>query len=214
MDKASSQESESATAGGCWTVDQQRLYLGLIQNDQAAWAEFYNYFNSELDAYFERQKVYLERDREELVQETMAAVFTALDNYDPTRCSLQGWVYSIARKLMLRRQQRVYSPQYENESTNYDALEEILATDSGLADEDAVGETDHRLEMLDAALNALSVSDQQILKLRSERDDRHVTFADIGEELGIRPNAAKMRYSRALKRLRKKMADLQNQPRR
>lgn len=212
MDKASSQGSESTETGRSSNFDQQRLYPGLLQGDQETWAEFYDYFSGRLDALFERQNVYLERDREELLQETMVVVFTAMDNYDPTLYSLQSWVYGIARKLMVRQQERVYSPQYENESTDYDALEETLATDGGLA-EDAVGETDHHLENLRAALSTLLVSDQQILKLRSERDDRYSTFTDIGQELGIRSGTARTRHNRALNKLRKKMIDSQTQPR-
>lgn len=176
MDKASSQKSEPGATGGSCSFDQQRIYPGLMQGDQAAWTEFYDYFSGRLDEYFERRNVYLEQDREALLQETMTTIFLSLDRYDPDRGPLQSWVYGIAKKVMLRKQQRVYSPQYENESTNYDALEEILTTDGGLA-EDAVGESEQRFEMLGAALSTLSVSDQQILKLRSERDDRHVTFA-------------------------------------
>lgn len=200
MNKASLQESEPGGAGGFGNFDQQRIYPGLMGNDQMAWAEFYDYFSSRLDKYFECRNVYLERDREELLQETMRVIFTALDTYDPTLSPLKNWVYGVAWKVMTRQQERVYLPQYENELSNPDALDAMPTTYGGLA-EGIGNEVDTRITHLRVALSTLSVSDQQILKLRSERDEHLVTFTDIGQELGIPPGTARMRYKRARDRL-------------
>lgn len=210
MDKPSLQESDPTGASGSSTFDQQRIYPGLIQGDQVAWAEFYDYFSGRLDTYF-KKKVRLEQDREELLQETMTAIFSSLDSYNPDRCPLQNWVYGVARNVMVRQQDRVYLPQYENESGNYEALGDLIITTGGIT-EDPIGEDGYYLQNLRIALKTLPDLDQQILKLRSERDGHHVTFADIGQELGIPSGTARMRHKRACDRLRKAILDLQSQP--
>lgn len=208
MDKPSLLESESDAAEGSRTFDQRRIYPALMQGDQTAWTEFFVFFRGILDHYFRRNQVVREQDREELLQETMKVIFSSLDNYDPELHPLQHWVFGIAKNVRLRWYQRSYLPEQRNELDNDDGLNEVLGDDGDVAENAEIG-NNLRIQLLRAALRTLSASHQQILKLRSERDEHLVTFTDIGQELGIGPGAARMRHKRACDQLRKAQLNLQ-----
>lgn len=176
----------------------QRVYAGLMRGDQDAWAEFYDYYGGRLDWYFEKSDVYDDRDREDLFNETMEAIYRSLDRYDPDHAPFRNWVYGVARNVMLRHQ-RIYSRLYAHEEGGDDALE-LAAFQAGDAlEEETAGEVDPRLALLRKALSMLPEPKRKILKMRASRT---ATWAELAQELDIGTSAAKMRHQRALEELK------------
>ena len=70
----------------------KRILTGLFQGDGRAWFEFYDHYKGRLESFFEKRDVYDERDREDLFQETMTAIFSSLPDYDPERAPFRNWV--------------------------------------------------------------------------------------------------------------------------
>lgn len=62
-----------------------------------------------------------------------------------------------------------------------------------------------RLRWVRFAVELLKPTDREVVSLRAWRG---LTFAEIGERLGISENAARMRYARAVERLALKIAEL------
>lgn len=181
----------------------RRVYPGLLQGNSDAWGDFYDHYAGRLEWYFERNNVYLEGDREELLQETMAAVFASLPRFDPERGSLRGWVYGVARNLMLRAQ-RDYADRYRKETTG-DAALARSARDPVHPIGEPEGAGSPRIVALRHALGQLSERDQEILALRVNRID--ATWEELAGELGTTVSAAKMRHKRALDRLREGLVE-------
>lgn len=69
---------------------------------------------------------------------------------------------------------------------------------------------DEREAWIRLALELLAPEDREVIRLR-EWDE--LTFEQIGEKLGVAPDAARMRYQRALPKLARKVAALRLRPR-
>ena len=57
-----------------------------------------------------------------------------------------------------------------------------------------------RLAAIENGLKQLSEKDREVLRMRHEEGS---TFAEIGEALGLSPDAARMSWGRAIQRLKK-----------
>lgn len=129
-------------------------------------------------------------DAEDVSQNVFLRVFRGLPAFE-SRSSLKSWLMTIARNESTRRWSRV-SRKREHEIAS---------------PEPAEGSTPAQTEagLLDELLSKCTVESREVLLLR------HVgglSFSEISDTLGITLSAAKMRYQRALERLRKRHPDL------
>jgi RNA polymerase sigma factor (sigma-70 family) len=176
----------------------QRILSGLLIADEQAWTEFYDHYKERLDSFFEEKGVYLENDRADLFQETMRAVFRSLPNYNPERGSLRRWVYGVATNVM-RSAQREFSTLYSVEENDEVALTRAAFVAPDTLSDDIEQANDPDLVMVKRGLASLSDRDQEILIMRVTRE---ATWAELAQELREGESAVKMRYKRALDKLK------------
>ncbi len=173
------------------------IYPRLIRGEPDAWADFYAHYSGRLDRFFEKHNVYNENDRDELIQEAMMEIFLSLHTYKPERAPLRNWIYGVAKNRM-RQAQTGYSRRYSSEK-----MGDVFLTQASLETSDPVAEEakaeDPRLPRLRDALGKLKERDQEILILRSTRI---ATWDELAEELGQGSSTVKMRYFRALTKLK------------
>ncbi len=124
-------------------------------------------------------------DREQIVELAVEAGVRAIDRYDSTKGTLEGWFRGQVRYRTLgwRRGQPL--------------MAEIRDEPAIPSPEPASGAT--TVGALRAAMSRLSHDDQLILALRSTE---RIAFAEIAQRLGISEDAARQRHHRAVQRLR------------
>lgn len=194
------QEEDSAMDNATESTEDfdRRIYAGLMSGQREAWNEFYDHYAGRLDSFFQNKNVYNKQDREDLLHETLRAIYKSLPRYDPEGAPFRNWVYGVARNIMLKHQKK-YSERYAQEYTGEKPLELASFQAGNPFDPEPSSEADPRLPLLKQALAMLPEAKQQILRLRNSRT---ATWVELSEELGIGVSAAKMRYIRALKGLR------------
>jgi RNA polymerase sigma-70 factor (ECF subfamily) len=179
------------------------LVEGLLAGEAWAWSACYDQYAGRLERFFQRHNVYLETDREDLFQESMIAIFSSLERFDPARGTFQGWVYGIARHIMLRGQ-REYASRYHKETVE-EAAQSVAAQrlpPGGEVESDAAPPSSQVIK-LRSTLKEMRPRDQEILVLRQKRSE--TPWITLADELGLSESAAKMRHKRALDRLRERM---------
>lgn len=137
-------------------------------------------------------------DAPDIVQESFLRAWKHLKRYDPSK-RFKTWLYSIARNaavdLMRRRRTAPLSSLlFDGEPVDIpdDEIESIeTAIDRSMA-----------VEKIRPIIASLPAEQQMILALRHDED---MTFAEIGETLGIPLNTAKSHYRRALEAIRRKL---------
>lgn len=174
----------------------EQILLGLLQGDAEAWRDLFEHYKGRLDWFFNEKGVFLEQDREDLLSETIAAIFKSLPGYDPDGAPLRNWIYAIATNIALKHQ-KWYSEQHENEEAlNLTTMSQNPENDRMLGSENVT----EQYSKLNAAMNNLSEKDQEIIRLRLGRE--HVPWRELAPEIGIGKSAAKMRHMRAIERLK------------
>jgi RNA polymerase sigma factor (sigma-70 family) len=111
--------------------------------DEQAWAEFVAIYTPLVDR-LARAKGLQAADAADLAQEVFRAVAGAIDRYDPdpARGSFRGWLFRIARNLMINLlAARRVRPQATGDSDVQDLLERVPAPDSA---ETAFFDTEYR----------------------------------------------------------------------
>lgn len=86
----------------------------ISQRDIAAYEIIFKYFAPRIKAYMMR----LTTDRqlaEELMQETMIAVWHKADHFDPAKGALSTWIFTIARNLRIDAVRRSKRPEFDPE---------------------------------------------------------------------------------------------------
>ena len=169
-----------------------QIYLALKERDSAAWTIFYEHYRGELDRYFENGQVYMREDREDLLQETMRAIFVSVHTYDPEKSAFKNWVYGVAHNVMVKHQ-KDYSEQYKHEEFEIEENRDYPQTQT-LNIIPASGNS-----IVQKAYEQLNEKDRAIINLRLGRD--HVPWKELAPELNLGESTAKMRYKRAIKRL-------------
>ena len=133
-----------------------------------------------------------------LAEDLSQLVFTELARKAPRLLghpSLAGWLYTTVRHVAanLRRAEQ-HRRQREEEAQSMNAL---LSADSPI-------EVWQRIQpVLDDALHELCEADRAVVVLRFLEDR---TLREVGERLGLKENAARMRVDRALEKLRRRLA--------
>jgi RNA polymerase sigma-70 factor (ECF subfamily) len=205
---ATAQELDASLAEASRSFDQQHIYEGLMRGDDTAWNELYNYVNPKLLSYFSN-KGFGDSDCEDLSHETFARVFTKLSSYEPSQKPLLHWIYGIAKNVWLQRRRTDKQGKY-GQKVNLEEYEEVADNHQSLDVQDESGRS--LRQVLQIALAELSDDDQRIIELRLGRDKKLTPWLAIASELSISESAAKMRYSRAIERLRKLTATIMGSP--
>lgn len=135
-------------------------------------------------------------DADDIVSETMLAVFVNLNHFDSTRGTFRAWLFTIATN-KVRDAQRIPLRLVR-------LLRRISAgtgapQDSDVQDDDTITSLLRREEQQQVrqALRRLSASDQHLLGLRYAGDLSH---ADIAAVCGLSDAATRQRLSRATRR--------------
>src|SRR6476469_299961 len=129
-----------------------------------------------------------ERDEiEELVQDTFVRAFGSLDAFRGDS-SLRTWLFTIERRLMLdrrrseRRQRAMVSIEPSDATTEYDALDGLLAE-----------EAESRVRK---AVTSLSPTQREVFLLRVEQG---LSYKEIAELVGTTEGAARVHYHNAMR---------------
>lgn len=159
--------------------------LAGIEGDAGALNAFLTLLAARLRSYFARRLGGGAPEVEDLVQETLLAVFSRRATYDPAQ-PVSAWTFALARYKLIdhyrRRRLRVHAP--------LEDVEDFLAADT--PDPDAALDVERALQTLSPRQASL-VRDVKLTGL---------SLAEAGERAGISEGAAKVGLHRALKALR------------
>jgi len=137
-----------------------------------------------------------ERDEiEELVQDTFVRAFGSLDAFRG-ESSLRTWLFTIERRLMLdrrrseRRQRAMVSIEPSDATTEYDALDGLLAE-----------EAESRVRK---AVTSLSPTQKEVFLLRVEQG---LSYKEIAELVETTEGAARVHYHNAMRAVKEFLKD-------
>jgi RNA polymerase sigma factor (sigma-70 family) len=158
--------------------------------DEAAFAELYGRHVSAVHAWFRRR---LEWAAADLTAETFAQAWLSRRTFrDKAEGSALPWLFGIARNVA-------------RESARRDAVEtrarRRLGLSTDLATEDGYAAVEERLSPRAALVHgveALPEHEREALELRVLEE---LPYEKVADRLGVRPAAARLRVSRALRRL-------------
>ena len=158
--------------------------------DAGAFAELYRRHAASVHAWFRRR---LEWAAADLTAETFAQAWLSRPRFrDEAEGSAFPWLLGIARNVA-------------RESARRDAVEtrarRRLGLPTDLASEDGYAAVEERLSPrapLSDALDTLPEHEREALELRVVHE---LPYPDVAARLGVRPAAARLRVSRALRRL-------------
>src|SRR5215467_9499717 len=157
-----------------WQAGDQRAASALVARHGAALARF-------AVASGERNEV------DELVQDTFVRAFNSLDGFRG-ESSFRTWLFTIERRLLVdrrraekRRRDRV-EIQEDDASTEYDALDSVVAT-----------ETERRMRQ---AVNRLSPTQKEVFTLRVAEG---LSYKEIAAAVGTTEGAARVHYHNAMR---------------
>ncbi len=160
------------------------------ERDRGAFVRLFEYFAPRLIAFF--AKAGLARDvAEEVVQETMIAVWNKASLYDPAQAGVSTWVYTIARNCRIDRARR------EGRRSRVE-LEQVAEEGVEASGEDFLL-ADERDARIRAAVNALPPDQAAVVQLSFFADKPH---SEIARDLGIPLGTVKSRLRLAMTKIR------------
>lgn len=166
-----------------------------LRRDVDAFEALFRYFAPRVKAYMARQL----RDAqaaEELMQETMMAVWNKASQFDPARGNVSAWVFTIARNLRIDAYRKDRRPQFDASDPAF-VPDDAPAADIGLEErQDA--------ERLHRAMAGLPQEQFDLLK-RSFFDD--ASHSAIAQQLNIPIGTVKSRIRLAFAKLRSALGE-------
>lgn len=129
------------------------------------------------------------QDLPDLVQDTLVVVWRKLPEFEG-RSSLETWIYRICCLELMNAVRRSRRPVHQAAGAD----EVIDATPDPRATAIPRDDDSH----LHAAIDELHLDESEVIRMKHFQE---LTFAAIGERLGISVNTAKTRYYRGLRRL-------------
>lgn len=169
----------------------RRLARIAAERDVAAFAELFDHFAPRIKSFMMRKGA-SDQLAEDLVQETMIAVWTKAGLYSAERGSAATWIFTIARNLRIDRIRRESSAHF----TDLDGFDQ--ADDAPLADDLlSRGQENGRVA---SALERIPSEQREILILSYVED---VPQSEIAERLNLPLGTVKSRMRLAYRRLRK-----------
>jgi RNA polymerase sigma-70 factor, ECF subfamily len=164
--------------------------------DRQAFAELFDHFAPRVKSFMMRKGASAEQ-AEDLVQETMIAVWSKAALYAPDRGSVATWIFTIARNLRIDRLRREKSNQF-TDLDDYDAPSDDPAQDEAL----------RRVQEDSAVAKALAQipAEQRELLILSYVED--MPQSEIAARLQIPLGTVKSRMRLAYRRLKKLLETL------
>jgi len=161
--------------------------------DEAAMRALYRELYPEIARYVGR-RIRSSADAEDLVSRVFFTLVERLDDFDPARGNLRGWLFRIARNAIIDHVRK------QRPTVAYDGLGDLLPADADdplheLLERERLG---HLLVLLDAE----PAETRELLALRYGDGLRH---REIAEMTGISEAAVKQRVSRAVRDLRSRV---------
>jgi RNA polymerase sigma-70 factor (ECF subfamily) len=141
-------------------------------------------------------KIHDEIEREDLIQETLQALTTAITNYEG-RSSFKGFLFGIARhKLYGHIRTRYHNNRAVDPLT--ESVEDLVGTSPA-----SYASLQEQIQQLVLAMARLPIDDQILLELRYWQD---MTGPELGELFGLSPEGARGRLLRARQTLARLLA--------
>ena len=177
-------------------------------HNDAAWAEFVAIYEP-LVYRLARRRGLQDSDADDLCQEVFRAVAAAASRWtpDPARGSFRGWLFRVARNLLvtsIRRQQK------QARASGDSNIHRLLETQPAAADEDARAvEGEYRRRLFELAARSIEAEFtrttwQAFWRTAVETQE----VAAVAAELGLSPGAVYIARSRVLSRLRRRVREI------
>ena len=166
--------------------------------DISSFKKIFDYFSPRLKSFLMKSGAD-EAVAEEIIQETMAIIWTKADYYDPKVASPSTWIYTIARnkKIDILRKSR--------KAILEDIDTAILPPIESKADENI--EHDQKFEMVAKYLDGLPADQLDLLKMNFFEEKSHGEIAEITK---IPLGTVKSRIRLALEKIRGKLEQDEN----
>lgn len=169
----------------------EQAEIARAQRDPRAFAPLYDRYFPVIFRFVHRRA----GDQEvtaDLTQQTFLKALVALPRYRSRGLPLRAWLYRIALnelKMYWRKRREV-------------VMELSYLEVKGLGEEMGVGEVDADMQRLASVLGSLAPEKARLIELRFMDG---LSFAEVGQVLGIGEDAAKMRTHRVLQAMREQM---------
>lgn len=167
-----------------------------VSRDRAAFVALFGRYAPRLKSWFVRSGASAAQ-AEDLVQETMLAVWRAAARYNPAQAGAAAWIFAIARNQRIDAWRRTPRLALDPDDPSM-APPEPEAPDSIL-------DTAGREQRLREALRDLPAEQADVIRLSFFEDRPH---AEIERALGIPLGTVKSRLRLAMRRLRDRLGDL------
>jgi RNA polymerase sigma-70 factor (ECF subfamily) len=164
--------------------------MRMAVSEEEAFVEFAKIFGPRLRAFFINRGLSV-TDAEDLSVTCVTDISLKVDKYTPVKeGGFAAWVFTLARHAMIDwlRRRRATEP-----------LPETLATPDQFNDDEDEPNMEAILAVRDA-LSQLSEDDRTLILLRDLGEKS--SYTEIGERLGLRTDAIRVRHHRALKKLK------------
>lgn len=170
-----------------------------LRRDRLAFASLFEYFAPRIKTFMLRSGA-SETAADDLVQETMLAVWRKAELFNPDTAGSAAWIFTIARNIRidaLRREGR----RLHNKATDIDI--EFLLDKAPLPN--SILAATQVQERVRIALSELSVEQQRVVQLSFYQERAH---AEIAKALGIPLGTVKSRLRLSMVKLRSLLGDL------
>lgn len=162
--------------------------------DVGAFERLFRHYGPRVKAYMARQCD--SQAAEELMQETMLAVWNKAALFDPTRGNVSAWIFTIARNLRISAYRKDKRPDFDPNDPAFVPDDEPAA--------DQVFEAQQESDRLHLAMQSLPVEQRELLKLSFFEESSHSTIA---EQLNLPLGTVKSRIRMAFAKLRASLED-------
>lgn len=176
--------------------DMARLMEAVARDrDVAAFEALFRHYGPRVKTYMARQ-VNSTPIAEELMQETMMAVWNKAALFDPARGNVSAWIFTIARNLCISSFRKRNRPEFDPNDPAF--------VPDGAAAADAALQSRQEADRLHAAMNALPAEQKELLRRSFFGEVPHTALA---EEFGLPLGTVKSRIRMAVARLRRSLED-------
>jgi RNA polymerase sigma-70 factor (ECF subfamily) len=166
-----------------------------LEQDTAAFEAVFRHFAPRIKSYL--LKVGADAaTAEEVMQETLVAVWRKAGHFDPAKASASTWIFTIARNLRIDAFRRERRPELDPDDP--------ALTPEGPEAPDARILAEQTAATVNAALESLSSAEQEILRMAYFQDKAQTA---ISEQMGIPLGTVKSRVRRAFVKLREALGE-------
>ena len=177
-------------------MDRERKWVDELKKtkDKDCAEKLIKKYYREIYAFMYRQCANVD-DAMDLTQDTFTSFLQAIDAYDPEKCKVRTWLYRIAANRVIDFRRTRHS--FDIDIDELEIPEEI----------DRIRQSEQRtlLKEIDAYVSKLNDESENIVRMRLYEN---LSFAEIGEALGISEGSSKMKFHRMIEKIRKQSGDM------